>query len=63
MKRAIARQLQAARETDIVTCTHAKLDLINQLAVRDFMQAERPDVGLLWLGRLFEFPEALKKNI
>ena len=41
---AIARQLRAAGETDIVTRTHAELDLTNQLAVRDFMQAERPDV-------------------
>ena len=44
---AIARQLQAAGETNIVTRTHAELDLTNQLAVRDFMQAERPDVVIL----------------
>ena len=44
---AIARQLRAAGETDIVTRTHAELDLTNQLAVRDFMQAERPDVVIL----------------
>ncbi|MDA7484363.1 GDP-L-fucose synthase [Planktomarina temperata] len=44
---AIARQLQAAGEKDIVTRTHAELDLMNQLAVRDFMQAERPDVVIL----------------
>ena len=41
---AIARQLRAAGEENIVTRTHAELDLTNQLAVRDFMQAERPDV-------------------
>ena len=44
---AIVRQLQAAGETNIVTRTHAELDLANQLAVRDFMQAERPDVVIL----------------
>ena len=44
---AIARQLRAAGEEDIVTRTHAELDLTNQLAVRDFMQAERPDVVIL----------------
>ena len=44
---AIARQLQAAGETNIVTRTHAELDLTDQLAVRDFMRAERPDVVIL----------------
>ena len=44
---AIVRQLQAAGETNIVTRTHAELDLTNQLAVHDFMQAERPDVVIL----------------
>jgi len=44
---AITRQLEAAGETNIVTRTHAELDLTDQLAVRDFMQAERPDVVIL----------------
>jgi GDP-L-fucose synthase len=44
---AIARQLKAAGEEDIVTRTHAELDLTDQLAVRDFIQAERPDVVIL----------------
>ena len=44
---AIARQLEAAGETDIVTRTHAELDLTDQLAVWEFMQAERPDVVIL----------------
>ena len=44
---AIARQLRAAGEENIVTRTHAELDLTNQLAVRDFMKAERPDVVIL----------------
>ena len=44
---AIVRQLKAAGETNIVTRTHPELDLTNQLAVRDFMQAERPEVVIL----------------
>jgi GDP-L-fucose synthase len=44
---AILRQLQARGETNIVTRTHAELDLTNQAAVRAFMQAERPDVVIL----------------
>ena len=44
---AIARQLKAAGEEDIVTRTHAELDLTDQLVVRDFIQAERPDVVIL----------------
>ena len=44
---AIVRQLQAAGETNIVTRTHAELDLTNQLAVHDVMRAERPDVVIL----------------
>ena len=44
---AIARQLKAAGEANIVTRTHAELDLTNQLAVRDFMKEELPDVVIL----------------
>jgi len=44
---AIARQLKAAGEANIVTRIHAELDLTNQQAVRNFMQAERPDVVIL----------------
>ena len=44
---AIAQQLRTAGETDIITRTHAELDLTTQLAVRDFMQAERPDIVIL----------------
>ena len=44
---AITRQLRAAGETDIVIRTHAELDLTKQQAVRDFMQAKRPDVVIL----------------
>lgn len=44
---AITRQLKAAGETDIVTRTHAELDLTDQLAVCNFMRTERPDVVIL----------------
>ena len=44
---AILRQLQVRGETNIVTHTHAELDLTDQTAVREFMQAERPDVVIL----------------
>lgn len=44
---AILRQLQARGKTDILTRTHAELDLTDQAAVRKFMQAERPDVVIL----------------
>jgi nucleoside-diphosphate-sugar epimerase len=44
---AILRQLKARGETNIITRTHAELDLTDQAAVRTFMQAERPDVVIL----------------
>lgn len=48
---AILRQLQAriaaGEAMELVTRTHAELDLTNQQAVRDFLQAERPDVVIL----------------
>ncbi|MAM00334.1 MAG: GDP-fucose synthetase [Alteromonadaceae bacterium] len=48
---AILRQLKARQaageEITLITRTHAKLDLTNQAAVRDFMQAERPNVVIL----------------
>lgn len=43
---AITRKLQA-RGQSVVTRTHAELDLTDQQAVRDFMQAERPDAVIL----------------
>ena len=49
---AIVRQLEAAGETNIVTRTHAELDLTNQFAVRDFMQAEQPNVVILAAGKV-----------
>ena len=44
---AIVRQLKAVGETNIVTRTRNELDLTNQIAVREFMQLESPDVVVL----------------
>lgn len=44
---AIVRQLEGLGNAQIVTQTHAELDLTDQLAVQDFMQAEQPDVVIL----------------
>jgi len=40
---AIVRNLAAKSFTNIVTRTHAELDLTNQPAVRDFFETEKPD--------------------
>jgi len=44
---AIVRKLQDVGEYALITRTHAELDLINQAAVRKFLQAERPDVVII----------------
>ncbi len=48
---AILRRLQARQAAgealELLTRTHAALDLTDQRAVRDFMQAQRPDVVIL----------------
>lgn len=48
---AILRRLEARRaageELDLITRTHAELDLTDQAAVRDFMAAEQPDQVIL----------------
>lgn len=48
---AILRQLEikraGGRDLELVTRTHAELDLTEQAAVRDFLQSERPDVVIL----------------
>ena len=44
---AILRQLKARGDTNIVSRAHAELDLTDQGGVRDFLQAERPDVVIL----------------
>ena len=49
---AIIRQLKAAGETNFVTYSHSELDLTNQMAVRDFMRTEQPDVVVLAAGKV-----------
>ncbi len=44
---ALMRQLQARGYTNIITQTHAELDLTDQAAVRHFFAAEKPDYVLL----------------
>jgi GDP-L-fucose synthase len=44
---AIVRRLHAMQCENVVTRTHAELDLISQQAVTDFMQQEKPDVVIL----------------
>ena len=48
---AILRQLQARKDAGeslaLITRTHAELDLTSQVAVRDFMAKEQPDVVIL----------------
>lgn len=44
---AILRQLQAAGHDNVVTRTHAELDLTDQAAVRTFLQTEKPDQIIL----------------
>ena len=44
---AILRQIAGHEGHEIVTRTHAELDLTSQPAVRDFMQSEQPDVVIL----------------
>ena len=43
---AILRQLQGEGH-DLITATSAELDLTDQVAVRDFMQAQKPDAVIL----------------
>lgn len=44
---AILRQLQARDGVNLITRTSSELDLTDQVMVRDFMQAERPDMVIL----------------
>lgn len=48
---AILRRLEARRDAGevltLLTRTHAELDLTDQVQVRDFLQAERPDIVIL----------------
>lgn len=53
---ALLRRLQTRKDAGealkLITPTHAELDLTNQQAVRDFMQAERPNVVILAAARV-----------
>jgi GDP-L-fucose synthase len=40
---AIVRRLNSLGQIDIITRTRRELDLLDQQAVMDFMQAEKPD--------------------
>lgn len=44
---AIVRELQKQGYSNIVTRTHAELDLTDQMAVKDFFAAERPEYVFL----------------
>lgn len=44
---AILRQLVARGATNIITRSHAELDLTDQKSVREFMKSEKPDVVIL----------------
>ena len=49
---AILRQLQARGTDTLITRPSAELNLTDQAAVRNFMQAERPDVVILAAARV-----------
>jgi GDP-L-fucose synthase len=49
---AIVRRLKAGGYTNIVTRSHAELDLVNQAAVAEFMNAERPDYIFMAAARV-----------
>jgi nucleoside-diphosphate-sugar epimerase len=45
--RLLAERKARGDDIDLVTRTHAELDLTNQAALREFLQVERPDVVIL----------------
>lgn len=49
---AILRRLAARGTTEVITRSHAELDLTDQAAVARFMKAERPDVVILAAARV-----------
>ena len=49
---AIVRNLEAKGFTNIITRSHAELDLTNQAAVKDFFEAEKPDQVYLAAARV-----------
>ena len=49
---AILRRLASRADIVLVTRSHAELDLIDQAAVRSFMERERPDTVILAAARV-----------
>ncbi len=49
---ALVRRLRAGGYSEILTRTHAELDLLEQQAVRDFMQREKPDYVFIAAARV-----------
>lgn len=49
---AIVRQLQARGFNNLITRTHAELNLVDQAAVRQFMASEQPDAVVLAAARV-----------
>ena len=49
---ACVRALKAAGFDNVVTRTHAELDLMDQRAVRAFYEAEKPDVAIIAAARV-----------
>ena len=49
---ALVRRLHAGGYSQILTRTHAELDLLEQQAVRDFMQREKPDYVFIAAARV-----------
>lgn len=49
---AIVRRLLASGFTNVVTRSHAHLELMDQRAVREFFQTERPEIVFLAAGRV-----------
>ena len=45
--KAIYRELRKKSNIEIITRTHEELDLMDQKAVKDFMQSQRPDIVIL----------------
>jgi len=49
---AITRQLESQGFSNVITRTHAELDLCDQAAVRDFFAAEKPEYVILAAGKV-----------
>ncbi len=49
---AIIRILNSQGQTNIITRTHAELDLTNQAAVRAFFEVEKPDQVYLAVAKV-----------